>query len=40
MAEEKKTPWVLIIVAGSALATLTTLIVKHLWDKFIKKEGI
>ena len=40
MAEEKKVPWVAIVIIGSALATITGLAVKYLWDRLLKKyEG-
>ena len=40
MAEEKKVPWIAMIILGSALATVTTLAVKYLWDRYVKKYEV
>jgi len=37
MAEENKINWVAIAIVGTALATVTGLIVKYLWDKYVPK---
>jgi len=37
MAEQTKVNWVAIAIVGTALATVTTLIVKYLWDKYVPK---
>lgn len=38
MPEEKKVNWIAIAIVGTALATVTTLIVKRLWDKYVPKN--
>jgi len=38
MAEGDKVNWVGIAIVGTALATVTGLIVKWVWDKYVPKH--